>query len=243
LPGRDGKFARDAREFSVSPRQSGLAWTVCEERPLNVAIGERLRLRAVSYVESSDGEKRRLANGSTVVVRALDASGRLMLADGSRLLTRQVVHGYALTSHAAQGLTVDKVFLVGAMSREELYVSATRGREAIRVFVPDRAAFLDATRLKSEERMSALEFERRRATGMDLRSVLARGWRHLCHVQTCFAASLSRQSSIDAPGGDAAPKVTAVVRRKIALRSHVTDSVPLHMQHPPHRPQGMRMRL
>ena len=77
------------REFSVSPRQSGLAWTVCEERPLNVAMGERLRLRAVSCVESSDGEKRRLANGSTIVVRALDASGRLILADGSRLLTRK----------------------------------------------------------------------------------------------------------------------------------------------------------
>ena len=57
------------------------------------------------------------------------------------------------------------------MSREGLYVSATRGREAIRVFVPDRAAFLDVAELKHEVRMSALEFERQRITGMDVQSV------------------------------------------------------------------------
>ena len=79
-----------------------------------------MRLRAVSYVETNDGKKRRLANGTTVMVQAVDATGRLTLADGSLLLTRQVVHGYALTSHAAQGLTVDKVFLAGAISGEGL---------------------------------------------------------------------------------------------------------------------------
>ena len=57
-----------------------------------------------------------------------------------------------MTSHAAQGLTVDKVFVAGAISHEGLYVSATRGREAIRVFVPDREAFLAAAELRSEAR-------------------------------------------------------------------------------------------
>lgn len=67
---------------------------------------------------------------------------------------------YAMTSHAAQGLTVDKVFVAGAISQEGLYVSATRGRESIRVFVPDRGEFLRAAGLRSEARMSALEFMR-----------------------------------------------------------------------------------
>lgn len=119
-----------------------------------------------------------------------------MLADGSRLLTRQNVHGYARTSNAAQGLTVDEVFLAGPISHEGLYVSATRGREAICVFVPDREAFLDAAGLKSEARMSALEFERQRAMGMDLRSVLARGWRHLLHVHACITMLVRRESPV-----------------------------------------------
>ncbi len=232
-----------AQEISVSPRQSGLAWTVCDERPLAVATGEQLRVRAVSHIETSDGKKHRLANGSTVIVKAVDANGRLMLADGSRLLTRQVVHGYALTSHAAQGLTVDKVFLAGAISREGLYVSATRGREAIRVFVPDREAFLDAAGLKSEARMSALEFERQRAMGMDLRSVLARGWRHLRHVHACIAMQVRRPSPIDAPANEVAVKATVAVSRKVAPRPRALDPNWHHATRPTQRTQGMRIRI
>ena len=177
---------RAGEETSVSPRQSGLAWTVCEERPLAVAPGEQLRVRAVSYAEAVDGKRRRLANGTAVVVRSVDASGRLVLTDGSILRTRQVVPGYAMTSHSAQGITVDKVFVAGAISVEGLYVSATRGREGIRVFVPDRERLLAAAGLRSEARMSALEFVRQHALATDLQSVLARGWRHLSHVRKCF---------------------------------------------------------
>ncbi len=154
--------ARGSEEFSVSPRQSGLAWAVCEERPLAVAAGDRIRLRAVSQAVAADGTRRRLANGTTVAVHSVKADGRLVLADGSTLHSRQAVHGYAMTSHAAQGLTVDHVFVAGAVSREGLYVSATRGRAGIRIFVPDREAFLDAAGLRSEARMSALEFARLR---------------------------------------------------------------------------------
>jgi ATP-dependent exoDNAse (exonuclease V) alpha subunit len=154
--------SRRGEEFSVSPRQSGQTWVVCEERPLAVAAGDRLRLRSIGRAIASSGERRSLANGTTVSVKSVDATGRLVLADGSTLATRQVVHGYALTSHAAQGLTVDHVFLAGANSREGLYVSATRGREGIRIFVPDREAFLAAAGLRSEARMSALEFARLR---------------------------------------------------------------------------------
>ena len=46
---------------------------------------------------------------------------------------------------------------------------------AIRVFVPDREAFLAASELRSEARISATEFVRQHALGTDLRSVLARG--------------------------------------------------------------------
>jgi hypothetical protein len=147
-----------------------------------------LRLRGVGRVVGADGKSRRIANGTTVIVGSVDTNGRLVLADGSMLHSRQVVHGYAMTSHAAQGLTVDKVFVAGAISQEGLYVSATRGREGIRVFVPNREAFLQAGGLRSEARMSALEFMRQQAHGIDLASVMARGWRHLMKVRAHFLA-------------------------------------------------------
>ena len=46
-------------------------------------------------------------------------------------------HGYALTIAAAQGLTVDRAFLLAddRPSRETLYAAATRHREALDIYV------------------------------------------------------------------------------------------------------------
>ena len=168
------------------------------------------------------------------MVQSVDATGRLVLADGSTLHSRQVVHGYAMTSHAAQGLTVDQVFVAGAVSREGLYVAATRGREGIRVFVPDRTSFLDAAGLKSEARMSALEFARQHAWGMDLRSVLARGWRHLQLVRACLAARPVLPLS-------AARPETETVTTKITPRPQVEDDAPRRRIHK--HPSAPRLRM
>ena len=180
-----------AGERSVSARQSGLAWTVCEERATPVAAGDRLRLRSIGQIQTPTGLIRSLANGTTVTVQSVNAAGQLVLADNSTLLTRQVAYGYALTSHAAQGVTVDKVFLAGAGSREGLYVSATRGRESVRIFVPDRREFFDAAGLRSEARTSALEFTRHLRVGEGLLSHLARAWGYLQQVRTQVTAYLA----------------------------------------------------
>jgi hypothetical protein len=150
---------------------------VCEERSNPVAAGDRLRLRSITHAETPSGEIRRLANGTVVTVQSVNAAGQIMLQGGAKLHTRQVAYGYALTSHASQGVTVDKVFLAGAASREGLYVAATRGRESVRIFVPDREDFLDAAGLRSEARTSALEFTR--SFRPDLRTHLARAWNYL----------------------------------------------------------------
>lgn len=209
------------REFSVSPRQTGLAWTVCDERPIPVASGDRVRLRAVAQVERLDGKTERRANGAVVTVKSLNRTGHLVLSDGSTLHSRQVVHGYAMTSHAAQGMTVDKVFVAGAISREGLYVSATRGRESIRIFVPDREEFLDTAGLRSEARLSAIEFTRRQALDQaDLRDYLARAWQHLGQVRACLVARLAKRRVSDpvedhAPSVHPSPSVQAQVRMGI----------------------------
>ena len=98
------------------------------------------------------------------------------------ILTIQAAVGWAsLYCFATSG-----PFVAGAISVEGLYVSATRGREGIRLFVPDRERLLAAAGLKSEARMSALEFARQHALGTDLASVMARGWRHLVQVRAHF---------------------------------------------------------
>lgn len=150
----------DGKQVTVSPKQSGSCWTACDARMISIASGDEVRLRAIAKVRVRGGGTRRLSNGTVVKVAGMDAEGRLRLSDGTILLSREVVHSYATTSHAAQGMTVDSVFMTDPLSREGLYVSSTRGKSRIRVFTGDREALLDAARLRSEERMTGTQFVR-----------------------------------------------------------------------------------
>jgi hypothetical protein len=230
-----------AGERSVSPRQSGLAWTVCEERKISVATGDRLRLRAIGQAVTPSGEIRRLANGTTITVASVNAAGQPVLADKSTLLTRQVAYGYALTSHASQGFTVDKVFLAGAASREGLYVSATRGRESVRIFVPDRREFMDATGLRSEARTSALEFARHLRVRQGLLSHLVRAWGYIQHVRTRLSAYLTlhqEHSFIESPQAHRTLVKPEPPRLRPAEIDHSPSESPMETPH-----QSARMRL
>jgi hypothetical protein len=72
-------------------------------------------------------------------------------------------NGYCVTSHAAQGKTVDRVFIAEnawstrvAGSREQFYVSVSRGREEVKIYTDDKQALLEgiapsAARLTAHE--------------------------------------------------------------------------------------------
>ncbi|MBI5426456.1 MAG: relaxase domain-containing protein [Opitutae bacterium] len=230
---------RGTTELSLSPCQSGLTWTVCEERPNPVTAGDRLRLRSIARVESPSGQIRRLANGAVVMVQSVNAAGQIVLQDGSTLHTRQVAYGYALTSHASQGVTVDKVFLAGAASREGLYVAATRGRESVRIFVPDREDFLDAAGLRSEARTSALEFTR--SFRPDLRTHLARAWNYLQQVRAQVVDYLVAQPDVRFLPP---PEIHRIpVRAVERVCSHASEDYSPGHRHSEAPDQGMRMRL
>ena len=174
--------------FSVSPRQSGTAWTVCDPRPISLAIGDQIRLQAIGQVLAKDGTVKRVSNGTTLTVAGVGPDGTVRLDGGMTLLSREFVHAYACTSHGAQGLTVDAVFMTDPLSRQGLYVSATRGRENIQIFTADKRALLTAAQLLSEDRTSATEFARQsgvtignavtsspRRTIQDLRALFGEG--------------------------------------------------------------------
>jgi hypothetical protein len=56
-------------------------------------------------------EGAKLANGELTTVREMQQDGRILLADGRTLAAgfRQFVRGYAVTSYASQGKSVDHV--------------------------------------------------------------------------------------------------------------------------------------
>lgn len=115
--------------------------TVCQPKKLSLSIGDRLQLKAND--KSPDG--RRLANGELVTVKQIHADGRIALDDGRTLPKhyRQFVHGYAVTSYAAQGKTVDYVLfsdsaVKAATNEQQWYVTISRGRKGVKIFTADK---------------------------------------------------------------------------------------------------------
>ena len=115
--------------------------TVCLPKELSLSNGDRLQLKA--NARSQDG--RRLANGELVTVNQIHADGRIGLNDGRVLPKnyRQFVRGYAVTSYAAQGKTVDYVLfsdssVKAATNEQQWYVTISRGRKGVKIFTADK---------------------------------------------------------------------------------------------------------
>ncbi|HTS16648.1 MAG TPA: MobF family relaxase [Verrucomicrobiae bacterium] len=115
--------------------------TVCQPRELALASGDRLQLKANGRTRQG----RRLANGELVTVDRVLNGGRVRLQDGRILESdyRQFVRGFAITSYASQGKTVDYVLFSDstvkpATNQQQWYVTISRGRKGIRIFTSDK---------------------------------------------------------------------------------------------------------
>lgn len=114
-------------------------------RTVLVSAGDRLLIRA-NLVTAG------LRNGDLVEVRTLIADGRIELVDGRTIPGnfRQFTHGYATTSHAAQGKTADHgILMLGpqailAANLKQAYVSNSRFREKQLIFTTDKAGAVEA---------------------------------------------------------------------------------------------------
>jgi len=78
-------------------------------------------------------------------VKEIHADGRIALNDGRVLAKnyRQFVRGYAVTSYAAQGKTVDYVLFSdsaakAATNEQQWYVTISRGRKGVKIFTADK---------------------------------------------------------------------------------------------------------
>ena len=115
--------------------------TVCERKELALSAGDRLQLKASG--RSVEGAK--LANGELATVKEMQQDGRILLADGRTLAAgfRQFVRGYAVTSYASQGKSVDHVLfsdsaVKAATSDQQWYVTISRGKKGVHIFTTDK---------------------------------------------------------------------------------------------------------
>ncbi|HET7537457.1 MAG TPA: AAA family ATPase, partial [Candidatus Didemnitutus sp.] len=154
----------NGREQLVAPSRAPSAFEVGQQREIAVAAGDLLLLRA---------NAKDFVNGEQVQVKAIK-HGQIALVDGRTLPSdyRTFTHGYAVTSQAAQGKTVDEVMVVAssqsfaAVSQESFYVGISRARERARIYTDD-AELLGRRVEDSHTRKAAVELQ-------GLREALAR---------------------------------------------------------------------
>jgi len=157
---RNGVVLDDGNVVRTIPFKFVDRLTVCQPRELPLAAGDRLQLKA--NATATDG--RRLANGELVTVEKVLTDGRIRLRDGRTLARnyRQFVRGFAITSYASQGKTVDYVLfsdsaIKPATNRQQWYVTISRGRKGIKIFTSDKAQLRENI-LRSGERELAVDF-------------------------------------------------------------------------------------
>jgi ATP-dependent exoDNAse (exonuclease V) alpha subunit len=128
---------------------------------LALAAGDRVRVTAGG--KTKDG-KHRLSNGSLFTVQGFTKRGDIVV-DNGWVVDRDfghLTHGYVVTSHASQGVTVDKVFVgiasesLPATGQRTAYVAITRGKEQAVIFTDNRADLLKAVS-RPDDPISATE--------------------------------------------------------------------------------------
>jgi hypothetical protein len=166
------------------------SFDVGQKRKLKVAASDKLLLQS--------NWQKKFINGELVEVKAI-AGDSILLADGRMIPSdyRTFTHGYAVTSHAAQGKTVDEVLVVAsshslpAINREQFYVSISRGRERCRIFTDD-TDLLRSHVTDSSTRLAAVEAMPQRDL---LQTILQRGHRFLKRFRQHFAQTVSLERS------------------------------------------------
>jgi len=152
----------DGRSLDFDPKRvRGLAVATIEDRRL--AVGDRVQFRAPLRDE-------RVANGQLGTVREMDEALAVIELDGGRHVAldrsrpQPIDYGYATTSHAAQGQTVDRVLVcvdsersATLVNQHQFYVSLSRAREEALVFTDDREALPRAVS-RQAEKTSALDY-------------------------------------------------------------------------------------
>lgn len=143
---------------------------VFEPTTLSLSTGDAVRITRNGF----DANDRRVTNGQMLEVASVKPDGtvelhnriskaRYTLPGGFGHLT----HAHCITSYAAQGKTVDAVFIAlpagtfAATNLNQFYVSVSRARNSVSIYTDDKNALLAQASL-SGERLSALELVKRK---------------------------------------------------------------------------------
>lgn len=150
------------------PLEKAARYEVFAAGSLRLSKGDRVRITKNGF----DANKQRLNNGDMLTVAAVSKRGSVTLKNeiskAEHVIGRDfghLAHAHCVTSHAAQGKTVDEVFIYQpastfpATDAKQFYVSVSRARHAAHIYTDSREELLHHAE-DMRERASALELLR-----------------------------------------------------------------------------------
>lgn len=170
VTGNSVEIKNERGDVRLLPRGDRATFDVFEPATLGLSTGDAVRITRNGF----DTTGKRVTNGQMLEVASVKPDGtielhnriskaRYQLSGGFGHLT----HAHCITSHAAQGKTVDAVFIAlpastfAATNLNQFYVSVSRARDSVSIYTDDKDALLAQAAL-SGERLSALELVKRK---------------------------------------------------------------------------------
>lgn len=131
--------------------------------PTEIALAPGDMIRITNNGSTADG-KHKLNNGDLYRIKGFDATGNIVLGNGWKVAKDygHLTYGYCVTSHASQGKSVPRVLIgqsadsFAASSREQFYVSVSRGKKQATIYTDNKDDLLKAVE-RSDDRLTATE--------------------------------------------------------------------------------------
>ncbi|MBE7172365.1 MAG: relaxase domain-containing protein [Williamsia sp.] len=152
-------------EAKVLPTRLSRRYDVYRQDEIHLSKGDRVRITRNGF----DENEKRLNNGQALEVVSVSKKGTIVLRNELSHATYTIdesfghlSHAHCITSHAAQGKTVDQVFIsqpaatFPATDAKQFYVSVSRGKERARIYTDDKESLLHHAQ-ELGQRTSALE--------------------------------------------------------------------------------------
>ncbi|APW64317.1 MobF family relaxase [Paludisphaera borealis] len=170
-------------------------------RPQSVMLAEGDRIRFTGTVAPLKKGAKAFKNGDAASIAGFTPKGDIRLDDGQVIAADAGLFrsGFVETSFGSQGQTVQRVILamaaesLPAVNQEQMYVSASRGKEKLSLYTDSKEAVRQAIQ-KSSQKLAALDIERQAPP--DARP---RDWRQDDDERRRLAFRTQRQPVIEPP--------------------------------------------
>ena len=168
------KLTNDKKEIAFLPTEKPEHYDIFKKTSIGLSKGDKVHITRNSY----DEQDKRLNNGQALEVIAVTKIAILLTNRQSKntyTLSPEfghLTHAHCITSHSAQGKTVDEVLIsqpgttFSATDAKQFYVSVSRARDAVKIYTDDKAALLEYA-AEIGDRQSALELVGNKHSSID----------------------------------------------------------------------------